>query len=73
VFVPDKLFLPCLMFVRKIIAYPKISGFKPTHLTSVFSLRTSILSPPDGTMLTAFTDVITDVADVRYVGFLQPP
>ncbi len=33
------------------------SGWKPTHLTTVFSLQTSVLSPPDGTMLTAFTDV----------------
>jgi len=31
--------------------------WKPTHLTSVFSLQTSILSPPDGTTLMAFTDV----------------
>jgi hypothetical protein len=38
-----------------------ISGWKPTHLTFVFSLRTSVLLPPDGTTLTAFTDV----ADVR--------
>jgi hypothetical protein len=48
------------------------SGWKPTHLTSVFSLRTSILSLPDGTTLTAFTYVNTDVANVRYVGFLPP-
>ncbi len=41
------------------------NGWKPMHLTSVFSLRTSVLSLPDGTMLTAFTDVNTDVADVR--------
>ncbi len=39
------------------------SGWKPTHLTSVFSLQTSVLLPPDGTTLTAFTDVNTDVAD----------
>jgi hypothetical protein len=32
---------------------------------SVFSLRTSVLSPPDGAMLMAFTDVNTVVADVR--------
>ncbi len=43
-----------------------ISGRKPTHhLTFVFSLQTSVLLPPDGTTLTAFTDVNTDVADVR--------
>ncbi len=45
------------------------SGWKPTHLASVFSLQTSVLLPPDGTTLTAFTDVD---ADVRYVGFLPP-
>ena len=33
------------------------SGWKPTHLTSVFALQTSV-SPPDGTML---TDVNMDV------------
>jgi len=40
------------------------SGWKPTHLTSVFALQTSILLPelPDGTTLTAFADVNTDVA-----------
>jgi len=47
----------------------KLSGWKPIHLTSVFSVRASVLSPPDGTTLTAFTDVNTDVnmdvADVR--------
>jgi len=37
------------------------SGWKPTHLTSVFALQTSILLP-DGTTLTAFADVNTDVA-----------
>ncbi len=36
-----------------------------TNPTSAFSLWTSVLLPPDVTMLTAFTDVITDVADVR--------
>ncbi len=45
------------------------SGWKPTHLTSVFSLRASVPLPPDGTTLTAFTNVNTDVntvvADVR--------
>jgi hypothetical protein len=41
------------------------SGWKPIHLTSVFSLRTSVLSLPDGTTLMAFTDVNMDVADVR--------
>ncbi len=34
----------------------KISGWRPTHLTSVFSLRTSVTSP-NGTTLTAFADV----------------
>jgi hypothetical protein len=43
----------------------KNSGWKPTHLTSVFSLRTSILSLPDGTTLMPFTDVNMDVTDVR--------
>jgi hypothetical protein len=38
------------------------SGWKPTYLTSIFSLRASVLSLPDGTMLTAFADVNTDVA-----------
>jgi hypothetical protein len=37
---------------------------------------TSILSLPDGTRMTAFTDVSTDVrrenTDVRWVGFLPP-
>jgi hypothetical protein len=37
------------------------SGWKPTHLTSVFALLTSI-SLPDGTTLMAFADVNTDVA-----------
>ncbi len=46
-----------------------ISGWKPTNFTSVLSLL-------DGTTLTAFADVNTDVrrekADVRWVGFLPP-
>jgi hypothetical protein len=33
-----------------------ISGWKPIHLTSVFSLRTSV-TLPHGTTLTAFADV----------------
>jgi hypothetical protein len=37
-------------------------GWKPTHLTSVFSLRKSVFTSPHGTMLTAFVDV----ADVKY-------
>ncbi len=37
-------------------------GWKPTHLTSVFSLRTSVFTSPHDTMLTAFADV----ADVKY-------
>jgi hypothetical protein len=41
------------------------SGWKPTHLASVFSPWTSVLSLPDGTTLTAFTNVIMDVMDVR--------
>ncbi len=36
------------------------SGWKPTHITYVFALRTSV-SPPDGTTLKAFADVNTDV------------
>ncbi len=39
-----------------------ISGWKPTHLTSVFALQTSVL-PPDGTTLKAFANVNTDVAE----------
>jgi len=42
----------------------KIGGWNPTHLTSVFSLWTSV-ALPHGTMLTAF-------ADVRWVGFHPP-
>jgi hypothetical protein len=42
-----------------------VSGWKPTHLTSVFSLLTSVLLLPDSTMLTAFMDVNTDVAGIR--------
>ncbi len=38
-------------------SYRESSGWKPTNLTSVFSLGTSILSLPDGTTLMAFTDV----------------
>jgi len=34
----------------------KIGGWNPTHLTSVFSLWTSV-ALPHGTMLTAFADV----------------
>jgi hypothetical protein len=45
-----------------------VGGNQPI-LTFVFSLRTSVLLPPDGTTLIAFTDVNTDVntdvADVR--------
>jgi hypothetical protein len=48
------------------------SGWKPTNLTYVFSLRTSVLSP-DGTMLTALIQMlIRRFADVRLVGFLPP-
>jgi hypothetical protein len=37
------------------------SGWKPTHLTSVFALRTSVL-PPDGTMLMVLIRMLnTDV------------
>jgi hypothetical protein len=42
------------------------SGWKPTNLTSVFSLRTSVLSP-DGTTLTALIRISMDVG---LVGFL---
>ncbi len=44
--------------VRKVGFHPptNFSGWKPTHLTSIFSLRTSVTSP-DGTMLTALVDV----------------
>ncbi len=50
----------CKLSTRVCLVYMtwyKVSGWKPTHLTFVFSLWTSILSPPDGTMLMAFTDV----------------
>ncbi len=33
------------------------SGWKLTHLTSVFSLQASIFTSPHGTTLTAFADV----------------
>jgi len=48
----------------------KDSGWKPTHLTSVFALRTSILLP-DGTTLMAFADVSTDVAGCS-IGWFPP-
>jgi hypothetical protein len=35
----------------------KFSGWKSTHLASVFSLRTSVFTSPHGAMLTAFADV----------------
>jgi hypothetical protein len=38
------------------VTQKKCSGWKPTHLTSVFSLQTSIFTWPHGTMLTAFAD-----------------
>ncbi len=38
------------------------SGWKPTYLTSVFSLGTSVFTSPPGTTVTAFADV----ADVKY-------
>jgi hypothetical protein len=47
------------------------SGWKPTYLTSVFSLWTSVLSPPDGTTLTALADVNTDVAGCS-IGLFPP-
>ncbi len=53
--------LVCFVLVKFTCNY---SGWKPTHLTSVFSLWTTVLSLPDGTTLTAFTYVNTDVADV---------
>ncbi len=40
----------------KNLAYKLFSGWKPTHLISAFVLL------PDGTTLTAFADVNTDVA-----------
>ncbi len=43
------------LFEKKIRG-EKISGWKPMHLTSVFSLWTSVTSP-HGTMLTAFAEV----------------
>jgi hypothetical protein len=64
VFVSFKLFHDSLMFAKKWSTL-RCSVWKPTHLTSVFSLRTSALSLPDGTTLIALTDVNTDVADVR--------
>jgi hypothetical protein len=49
-----------------------MSGWKPTNLTSVFSLRTSVLLP-DGTTLTALIQMLIEMfVDVRLVGFLQP-
>ena len=39
-----------------------ISMCKPTHLTSVFSLQTSVFTSPHGTTLKAFAYVHTDVA-----------
>jgi hypothetical protein len=45
-------------YLKIIHGYEKIlSGWKPTHLTSLFSLQTSIFTSPHGTMLTAFADV----------------
>ena len=71
---PIRHFHPCPMFVTITKLPSQTSGWKPTHLTSVFSLWTYVLSPPDGTMLTAFTyvnmDVNTDVADV--IGWFPP-
>ncbi len=40
-----------------IFSFKNTSGWKPTHLTFVFSLRTSIFTLPRGTRLTAFADV----------------
>jgi len=40
-----------------------------THLTSVFSLRTSVFTSPHGTTLMAYGCLYTDV---RWVGFLPP-
>jgi len=45
---------------------------KPTHLTSVFSLRTSIFTLPHGTTLTAFADVRADVAGCQIGWFSSP-
>jgi hypothetical protein len=39
----------------------KMRGWKPTHLTSVFSLRTSVFPLPHGTTLTAYADICTEV------------
>jgi len=51
---------------------PLMSGWKPTNLTSVFSLRTSVLLP-DGTTLTALIGMLIQMfVDVRLVGFLPP-
>jgi hypothetical protein len=38
------------------------SRWKPTHLTSIFSLQTSVFTSPHGTTLTAFADVRADVS-----------
>jgi len=37
------------------------SGWKPTHLTSFFSLQTSVFTLPHGTTLTAYRCLYTDV------------
>ncbi len=39
------------------------SGWKPTHLTSVFSLWTSVFTSPHGTTLTSYGCVYTDVCE----------
>ncbi len=48
----------------------KNSGWKPTNLTSVFPLRTSVLSP-DGTTMTALIQILIQM--LRLLGFLPPP
>jgi hypothetical protein len=55
-----------------ILLMPLASGWKPTHLISIFSLPTSVLSPPDSSTLTAFIDVNTNVADVRQMVSSHP-
>ena len=57
-------FLKCtvpLLLLANVDYTKRFSGWKPTHLTSVFALWTSVL-PPDGTTLMALIRMLnTDV------------
>jgi hypothetical protein len=58
--------------IDKVAETDKASGWcKPTHLTSVFSLWTSVFTSPHGTTLMAFADVCMDVAGC-YIGWFTP-